>query len=154
MSTTPTNIASGRPRRVLLVASDELDAQTAREGVEVQAMPVTEVLVVIPAPGGVHELRKPDERERRAAEERLAGILAALRAAGVDAEGLVGDTDPLDAIDDALRLFPADEIVLATRPSTSAARRARRIVRRARLRFRQPLRHVVVGYAPSEASAA
>jgi hypothetical protein len=56
---------------------------------------------------------------------------AALAAAGVEAEGLVGDADPLLAMDDALRLFPADEIVVATGAVACSSRLVRGLVRRA-----------------------
>ena len=48
--------------------------------------------------------------------ERLLACLAALEPADVDAEGMIGDADPLQAALDALALFPADEIVVATHP--------------------------------------
>ncbi len=39
-----------------------------------------------------------------------------LREAGINARGEVGDADPLQAIEDALRTFGADEIVISTHP--------------------------------------
>jgi hypothetical protein len=37
-----------------------------------------------------------------------------------DVEASVGDSDPLKAIEDALRTFPADEIIVVTRPDEQA----------------------------------
>jgi hypothetical protein len=51
---------------------------------------------------------------RRAAEERLAFCLERLTRAGLEARGVVGDADPLQAIADALYDFAANEIVIAT----------------------------------------
>ena len=154
MSTTSTSTRLDRPRRVLLVANEALAIETVHDVVARHAAGPTEVLVLAPALGGRLELWMSDDRPRRAAEERLDRCLAALAAAGVEAEGLVGDADPLLAMDDALRLFPADEIVVATRPPASSSWLARGLVRRARLRFRVPVHHVVAGYAPEEATAA
>ena len=53
-------------------------------------------------------------RARLEAQERLAVSLAVLAAAGVDAHGQVGDTDPIQAIEDALRSYPAAELVFVT----------------------------------------
>ncbi|HEY3182945.1 MAG TPA: hypothetical protein VGJ77_08930 [Gaiellaceae bacterium] len=79
----------------------------------------------------------------RAAAERLTRSLDRLRAAGFAAEGLVADADPIRAIDDALVLFPADEIVLATHPRGQSNWLAHDLVHRARLRYAQPIVHVV-----------
>src|SRR5262249_47158294 len=51
---------------------------------------------------------------RLGAQERLAVSLGVLAAAGVDARGQVGDTDPVQAIEDVLRDYPATEVVLVT----------------------------------------
>ena len=90
---------------------------------------------------------------RELAAERLRRSLAELRAVDVTAEGLVGDADPLLAIDDALRLFPADEIVVATHPARDANWLERRLVAHARLRFTQPVHHVVLDAEPVHAAA-
>jgi GABA permease len=113
-----------------------------------------EVLVVAPALGGRLERWASDDRPRRAAEERLGRCLTRLRAAGIRAEGLVGDDDPLLAIDEALRLFDADAIVVATRPERRSGRVALDLVERARRRYAQRVRHVVVGLGDSDVIAA
>jgi hypothetical protein len=71
-----------------------------------------ELLVLAPA------LNKPvahwlsDLRQARyEAQKRLALSVATLAAAGVDARGQVGDSDPVQAVEDVLRTFPAREVV-------------------------------------------
>jgi hypothetical protein len=44
----------------------------------------------------------------------LAVSLGSLAAAGLDAQGQVGDTDPVQAVEDALHTFPAQELVFVT----------------------------------------
>ena len=39
-----------------------------------------------------------------------------MRAAGIEARGEIGDGDPLQAIEDALRTFAPDELVISTHP--------------------------------------
>jgi hypothetical protein len=85
---------------------------------------------------------------RHAAEDRLVRSLRRLRGAGLDARGSVGDSDPLQAIADALHFFPADEIVIATHPEERSNWLERDLVERARSRCAQPIVHVVV--APLE----
>jgi hypothetical protein len=67
--------------------------------------------------------------------------------AEIRAEGVVGDADPLQAIDDALRVFRADEIVIAAHPEGRSNWLARGVVERARRRYAQPIIHVVVDTA-------
>ena len=50
------------------------------------------------------------------AQRRLALSLSTLAAAGLDAHGRVGDSDPVQAVEDALRTFPAQEVVFVTAP--------------------------------------
>jgi nucleotide-binding universal stress UspA family protein len=84
------------------------------------------------------------DQAERAAEHRLAGYLARLRAAGVRATGHVGDADPLLAMEDAMAAFPADEILIGTHPEHRSNWLARDIVARACGRFGLPVAHVVV----------
>jgi GABA permease len=67
-----------------------------------------------------------------------------LRAAGIEAQGEIGDDDPLQAIEDALRTFGADEIIVATHPEESATWLERHVVERARERFALPIAQVVI----------
>ncbi len=39
---------------------------------------------------------------------------------GEQVEARVGDVDPLQAIEDALRMFPADEVIVLTAPDEEA----------------------------------
>lgn len=58
--------------------------------------------------------------------------------------GQLGDADPLRAIGDALGVFVADEILVATHPEARSAWLAGDLVARARSRFGVPVLHVVV----------
>ena len=55
------------------------------------------------------------------AQRRLALSLASLARTDVDARGQVGDTDPVQAVEDTLRTFPAQEVVFVTAPDGSDA---------------------------------
>ena len=58
-----------------------------------------------------------DDMSREAAQERLDGLLRYLRELGAEATGEIGAPDPVDAAADALRGWPADEVILSTLPS-------------------------------------
>lgn len=81
----------------------------------------------------------------RRAQDQLSESLAEIRASpAVRGEGLVGDADPILAIDDALYDFPADEILIVTHPEGRARWMEDDLFERASQRFRQPIRHFVV----------
>jgi hypothetical protein len=86
-----------------------------------------------------------DEDEARAqAQERLEHSLAKLRELGVNCEGEVGEADPLQAIEDGVRTFGADEIIISTHPEGRSLWLERGVVQAARERFDVPITHVVV----------
>ena len=56
----------------------------------------------------------------------------------------VGDSDPVQAIEDALREHPADEVIVVTRPDDEATWLEAGASDHARERFAVPVRHLVV----------
>ena len=78
------------------------------------------------------------------AQKRLDASLERLRSGGIDARGEVGDAEPLQAMEDALRLFGADEIIISTHPEGRSHWLEKNIVQAARERFAVPITHVVV----------
>src|SRR5262249_57199810 len=86
-----------------------------------------------------------DEASARvAAQQRLAASLDRLRSLGIDASGEVGDANPLQAMEDALRIFGADEIIISTHPEGRSNWLELGVVEHARERFAVPITHVIV----------
>jgi|SRR5579884_538170 len=85
-----------------------------------------------------------EDPAREEAQARLDRSLAAMRAAGVVADGEVGDGDPLQAIEDALRTFRPDELIVSTHPPGRSHWLERGVVEKARERFALPVTHVTV----------
>jgi hypothetical protein len=113
------------------------------------------VLVVAPALNSPLRHWVSDEDEaREEARERLSRSLQAMRAAGIPAEGEIGDSDPLQAIDDALRTFAPDELVISTHPPGRSNWLERGVPDAARERFALPTTHVVVDLEREPARAA
>ncbi len=110
------------------------------------------VLVVCPALNSpVRHWASDEDSAREAAGDRLALSLQAMRAAGLDASGEIGDGDPIQAIEDALRTFQPDELIVSTHPPGRSHWLERGVVERAEERFALPLTHVVVDLgAPPE----
>ena len=137
---------NGAERHILVIANetvggDELFAvlQERSEGVR------EEVLVVVPALNSpVRHWASDAAGASAAAQPRLQTSLARLASAGVEARGEVGDGDPLQAMEDALRTFGADEIVISTHPEGRSHWLERNVVGAARERFDVPITHVVV----------
>jgi nucleotide-binding universal stress UspA family protein len=142
--TAPRPHAAGE-RRILVVANETVGGHMLRSMILERSLDVREeVLVVTPALNSPLKHWVSDEDDARAAaQERLETSLAKLAEAGVEARGEVGDGDPLQAIEDALRTFGADEIIISTHPEGRSHWLERGIVEKARQRFAVPITHVV-----------
>jgi hypothetical protein len=142
----------GRPRaqddrqRILVVANETLRGEALRAEIAHRARGrESEVRVVCPALNTKIKYWVSDEDEaRQQAQGRLDAVLAKLAREGVQAQGDIGDSDPVQAVEDALRLFPADEVIISTHPHGRSNWLEQDVVGRARERFRLPITHVVV----------
>src|SRR5688500_13850710 len=66
------------------------------------------------------------------ARRRLEASIAAFAQSGIDATGDIGEADPVLALEDALRLFPADEVIVVAHPRERATWLEQDVVERAR----------------------
>jgi hypothetical protein len=111
-------------RRLLVVTTAAVDPQALRERVHRHTGgQAAEVKIVAPA-ADVSPLQwlASDEDAARGDAERVAEESAAAVAGEARVEGAeVGDTDPVQAIEDALRTFPADEVIVITREGEAAS---------------------------------
>jgi hypothetical protein len=132
-------------RRVLVVTtapdpSDELLDRLERDG-----GPDVEVAVVAPA-ADASILEWLTDDDKRAREEALR---RAMEAAEVEAVGArvvsveVGDPDPVVSVRDALAKFPADELVVVTRPKESATWFEKPLITGELEQFGLPVTHLV-----------
>ena len=104
--------------------------------------------VLVVSPGAEHEAQALDlrrgpgaRRGRGAAGPEHRGARAGSASA---ASGEVGDADPVQAIEDALRTFGPDVIIISTHPEGRSNWLERGVVSTARERFAVPITHVVV----------
>ncbi len=132
--------------RILVVANETLSgsalrAEISRRGHGGEA----HLKVVCPALNSkIKHWTNEEDAARAAARARLETLLAGLRGEGFDADGDIGDDDPVQAMEDELRRFPADEVIISTHPPGRSNWLERDVVERARQTFAIDVTHVVV----------
>ncbi len=133
-------------RRILVVANETVGGSELLSEIRARSAGASTVLLVV-CPALNSPLRHwiSDEDEARAAAgSRLEASLASMRTFGLDASGEIGDGDPIQAIEDALRTFRPDELIISTHPPGRSHWLERGVVEKARERFALPVTHVVV----------
>jgi hypothetical protein len=108
------------PVRVLVVANKTAATPALLDAVRERASrgPCTFTLLVPNTAHGLHRVVDPEDQDRSEAETTLELALPLLsEAAGRRVEGLIGDPEPLSAIQDAINLHGFDEIILSTLPT-------------------------------------
>ncbi len=142
----PRHVGAEDEKRILVVANETVAGRRLRAAVEDAAAGYREqVLVVAPALNSPIRHWASDEDEARAdAQKRVDASVGRLAELGIQARGEVGDSDPVQAIEDALRTFGADEIIISTHPEGRSNWLERGVVAAARERFAVPITHVVV----------
>jgi GABA permease len=136
--------------RLLVVANETVGGAALREEIANRCRGRdSEILVVtpaLPASRAAHWASDVDEA-MELARQRMELSLIEIKRLGLRARGETGDSDPNVAIEDALRVFPADEIVISTHPPERSHWMERGVVERARSEIDLPISHVVVDLA-------
>jgi hypothetical protein len=112
-----------------------------------------EVLVVTPALASSRASHWASDIDKaiELARQRMELSLIEIKQLGLKAKGEIGDSDPNVAIEDALRVFPADEILISTHPPDRSRWLEHGVVDKARERIDLPITHVVVDLASGRA---
>jgi hypothetical protein len=116
-----------------------------------------EILVVVPAltSSPLEHWASDVDAAIAEARQRLENSLRAMESAGLTARGDVGDHhEPNAALEDALRYFAADEVIISTHPPHKSRWLERGVVDRARREVPLPITHVVVDLEAEAAGAA
>lgn len=139
---------SSRPLHILVITNETARGEELYEAVLAQAAASAEpthVLVVAPALNSRFKHWLSDEDgARREAAQRVEDCVVRLQQTGLTADGIIGDPDPLHAIEDALGDYRADRIVISTHPEGRSNWLAHDLVGRAERQFHLPVTHVVV----------
>ena len=131
------------PHRVLVVTTSDSPRDKVEAAVRARAGDDAEVNVVAPASkvsflglltGAVDDARADAANRAEAAADEMPGEKV---------EPHVGDSDPLQAIEDALRQWGADEVIVVTAPDDESTWIESDLGRRAQERFALPVTHLV-----------
>lgn len=152
-----THHARDSKRRVLLVLSEPVkDAGTAHEVFQVAARGGEQPLEVLAlAPTQPHFLDRwaSDVRAANAeAREKLSVTIETLRHEHLEARAEIGDSDIVLAVEDALRDFPADEVILATGTPEHDAEGSD-AAKHLQERLRVPFDHVITASEQAQSTA-
>jgi hypothetical protein len=143
-------------RRILVVANQTAAGRELLEEIATRCRGGDcEVMLVSPALVGSRAQRWASDTDEGLglARERMARSVAALSGVGVEVHAEIGDPDPNMAIEDALRAFPADEIVISTLPPEQSRWLEHEVVERTRREVDLPMTHVVVDLAAERSAA-
>jgi hypothetical protein len=130
--------------KVLVLATDPVDADRLRGAVPGDDLAGAEVLVVSPAvnESAVAFWMSDSDEAIAEAESTAEQTAAALREGGARARAATGESEPLLALQDALATFAADRVVLFVRDEDAARYREDDVVGEAERRFGVPVTEV------------
>jgi len=141
----PTPAAEPKVAHVLVVANETIGGQKLMEAIERRRErgPIR-CTVVCPQNRPRWGQLIYDHSVRSAAQIRLDLTLERLRELGIEATGEVMDPDPHLAVQDAVRIYRPDEIIISTYPYPRSGWLRRDLVERIRKESKLPVEHVVV----------
>jgi hypothetical protein len=138
--------ASRGKRHVLVIANEALSGGGLRERIVGRNRERVEVDVLAPVlTSHLHYGVSDIDRELEQAQARLERSLVWAREQGIVARGEVGDPSATTAIEDELRDFGADEVIVVTHPRERETWQERGELERLRRELDVPVTHVVVG---------
>jgi hypothetical protein len=139
-----TPIEDGR-YRILVVADERCAAASFADELRSHAgaRPLS-VFIVTPALESRVGRLAGDQQGYEDATRRLNEIVEGLKRADTEARGEVGPSDPLQAADDGLRQFAANEIVFVTHPEGQGNWLERGVITTAESRYFQLVKHILV----------
>jgi hypothetical protein len=111
---------SSSPARILILAHKTAATPALLAAVKERASagPTTFTLLVPKLTHGLHKVVDAEDQQEDEAHEVLALALPLLEeAAGGHVDGIVGDPNPLDAVQDAVNLRGFEEIIVSTLPA-------------------------------------
>lgn len=135
--------------RVLVVANETVGGRSLLDALQrrLEGEKASAVLVVVPplSKSAADHWSSDVDGDIAEARNRLDSSVSAMRTAGMTVQGRLGDHhDPNQAIEDALKTFPADEVIISTHPESRSRWLESGVVEKARAELPQPVTHVVV----------
>lgn len=134
------------PSRLLVVTTVPVEGGVLRDRVREHAGADAEVRIVAPASdlSPLQWLATDEDAARDEAAQIAEAAEQAVEPKAGTVQAEVGDADPVQAIEDALREFPADEVLVVTRPGDEAGWLEQDAAEEASERFGVPVTHLVL----------
>lgn len=99
-------------RRLLVIAAADVTPEAATEIAE-RGAEAADVRLLVPVPSRrLDRWLSAEDEAREVGQRRLAHAAGALVAAGMPVSGSIGDSDPSQALEDELRSYSADQVLL------------------------------------------
>jgi GABA permease len=144
----PLTAGGDRRHRVLVLANETVGGEVLlgeiRERCGERDCEVRVVTPVQPRSRVAHLAGEVDEAAELARQRMELSLIEIKRLGIRRAKGEVGEVDPNVALEDALRDYPADEIIISTHPENRSIWLEKGVVDRARREIDLPTTHVVV----------
>lgn len=118
-------------KRLLVIAHEGLGNERLELALKERAGDETHVYVVVPVAAGAADRLSSDQGARDASLADLERLVAGLSGSFADVRGDVGDSDPRIALEDGLRTFAADEVMLVNPPEGERTSMEEAVTRRA-----------------------
>jgi GABA permease len=137
----------GSTHRILVCANETVEGRALLSEIRNRCRGRnSEIMVIVPAieRSRLEHWASDTDRAVEEATNRLSRSLEAIRSVGLQARGEVGDSEPNVAIEDALRDFAADELIISTHTPERSRWLERGVVDRTREDVDLPVTHVVV----------
>lgn len=133
-------------KKLLVVATAPVDPGPLREAVRDRSGPDAEIRIVAPATdlSPLQWLASDEDSAREDAAALASEAEGSVAPEAARTETEVGDPDPVQAIEDALRTFPADEVLVVTHGDDEAGWLEEGSAEAARERFGVPVTRLTV----------
>lgn len=132
-------------KRLLVIANETIAGAGLHSQIREMTSDGGRVIIIAPALSSRLKYVFSDvDGPREEARERLEASVEALRKSGIDAEGEVGDANPVRAFEDAVAIYDPDAVLVSTHPEGRSHWLERGEVEKIRAKTDLPVEHVVV----------
>jgi hypothetical protein len=139
-------------KKHLVIANETIAGHNLHKQIGDMVAEGGEILVVAPALSSRLEYLFSDVDEPRVhAKERLTESLKLMAEDGIQADGAVGDSNPVRAFQDAVAVFEPDAVVVSTHPEGRSHWLENGVIEKIKSHTEIPVTHVVVDMTAQEA---
>jgi hypothetical protein len=132
-------------QRLLVIANETIAGKSLHNHVRELTADGGRVIIVAPALSSRLKYVFSDvDQPRQDAQERLDASIALLHESAIDAEGEVGDANPVRAFEDAVTIYEPDGVLVSTHPEGRSNWIEKRVVEKIQSKTDLPVEHVVI----------